>query len=37
MPGLNDSAKWLLAAAMLVGRLELMVVFVLFTAEFWRG
>lgn len=35
--GLNDSAKWLLAAAMLVGRLELMVVFVLFTAEFWRG
>lgn len=34
---LNDSAKWLLAAAMLVGRLELMVVFVLFTAQFWRG
>ena len=35
--GLNDTAKWLLAAGMLVGRLELMAVFVLFTANFWRG
>ena len=35
--GLNDSAKWLLSAGMLVGRLELMAVFVLFTANFWRG
>lgn len=34
---LNDSAKWLLAAAMLIGRLELLVVYVLFTATFWRG
>ncbi len=35
--GLNDSAKWILAMAMLIGRLELMVVFVLFTTNFWRG
>jgi trk system potassium uptake protein TrkH len=35
--GLNDSAKWILSAAMLIGRLELMVVFVLFTTRFWRG
>ncbi|MBM9594670.1 TrkH family potassium uptake protein [Roseitranquillus sediminis] len=35
--GLNDSAKWLQTAAMLVGRLELMVVLVLFTRTFWRG
>ena len=35
--GLNDTAKWLLAAGMLIGRLELMAVFVLFTANFWRG
>lgn len=34
---LNDSAKWILAAAMLIGRLELMAVFVLFTAKFWRA
>jgi trk system potassium uptake protein TrkH len=34
---LNDTAKWLLSAAMLIGRLELMVVFVLFTAAFWRA
>ncbi|WP_220747072.1 MULTISPECIES: TrkH family potassium uptake protein [Jannaschia] len=33
---LNDPAKWLLAAAMLIGRLELVVVYVLFTARFWR-
>lgn len=35
--GLNDTAKWLLAAGMLLGRLELMAVLVLFTANFWRG
>lgn len=34
---LNDTAKWLLAAAMLTGRLELMVVYALFTVQFWRG
>ena len=34
---LNDSAKWLLIAGMLIGRLELMAVYVLFTAMFWRG
>ena len=34
--GLNDTAKWLLAFAMLLGRLELIVVFVLFTLRFWR-
>jgi len=33
---LNDSAKWLLTAGMYVGRLELMVVFVLFLPRFWR-
>lgn len=35
--GLNDTAKWLLSAGMLVGRLELMAVFVLFTRNFWRS
>ncbi|EAQ14846.1 MULTISPECIES: TrkH family potassium uptake protein [Maritimibacter] len=34
---LNDTAKWLLTAAMLVGRLELLSVYVLFTMRFWRG
>ena len=33
---INDTAKWLLAAGMLVGRLELMVVYALFTLQFWR-
>lgn len=33
---LNDTAKWLLAVAMFVGRLELMVVYALFTVKFWR-
>lgn len=33
---LNDTAKWILTIAMLIGRLELMVVFVLFTVNFWR-
>jgi trk system potassium uptake protein TrkH len=34
---LNDTAKWILSAAMLFGRLELIAVFVLFTAAFWRA
>lgn len=34
---LNDTAKWILAFAMLTGRLELMAVFVLFSVKFWRG
>jgi len=33
---LSDSAKWLLAAAMLLGRLELFTVLVLFLPSFWR-
>ncbi|MEO0361047.1 MAG: TrkH family potassium uptake protein, partial [Pseudomonadota bacterium] len=35
--GLPDSAKWVLALTMLVGRLELLAVFVIFTPAFWRG
>ncbi len=35
--GINNTAKWLIAAGMLVGRLELMAVYVMFTATFWRG
>jgi len=34
---LNDTSKWLLSAAMLVGRLELMVVYALLTIKFWRA
>jgi trk system potassium uptake protein TrkH len=34
---LNDAAKWILAMAMLFGRLELIAVLVLFTAAFWRA
>lgn len=34
---LNDAAKWLLSAGMVIGRLELMAVFVLFTFGFWRS
>ncbi len=34
---LNDTAKWILIFGMFVGRLELMVVFVLFTVQFWRA
>jgi trk system potassium uptake protein TrkH len=33
---LPDTAKWLLTAAMLMGRLELLSVFVLLTPAFWR-
>jgi trk system potassium uptake protein TrkH len=34
---LPDSAKWVLSAAMLLGRLEFLTVLVLFTRRFWRG
>lgn len=33
---LPDAAKWVLAMTMLIGRLELLAVYVLFTAAFWR-
>ncbi|MEM8776046.1 MAG: TrkH family potassium uptake protein [Pseudomonadota bacterium] len=33
---LNDTAKWVLAAAMLIGRLELLAVYAMFTLYFWR-
>ncbi|MBT0958851.1 TrkH family potassium uptake protein [Alphaproteobacteria bacterium KMM 3653] len=33
---LNDAAKWMLSAGMLIGRLELLVVYALFTVGFWR-
>jgi trk system potassium uptake protein TrkH len=33
---LSDATKWVLAFAMLIGRLELMSVYVLFTLAFWR-
>ncbi|MBT8409774.1 MAG: TrkH family potassium uptake protein [Alphaproteobacteria bacterium] len=34
--GLNDTAKWLLSAGMLIGRLELMAVYAILTINFWR-
>ena len=34
---LPDTAKWLLAVGMLLGRLEILTVLVIFTAGFWRG
>ncbi|UWR24200.1 TrkH family potassium uptake protein [Sulfitobacter sp. S190] len=34
---LNDTAKWILTIAMLLGRLELMVVYVILTVNFWRA
>ncbi len=34
--GLNDTAKWLLAGGMFVGRLELIAVFAILTVGFWR-
>ena len=34
--GLNDTAKWILALAMLVGRLEIMVVLTILNPNFWR-
>ena len=33
---IGNSAKWLLCAAMLLGRLEVFTVLVLFTPTFWR-
>ncbi len=35
--GLNDAAKWMLSAGMLVGRLELLAVYAILTVKFWRG
>jgi len=37
MEGFPTAAKWIMIFGMLVGRLELLAVFVLFTAAFWRG
>ena len=34
--GLNDFAKWLLAALMLIGRLELLTIYAMLTMRFWR-
>lgn len=34
---LNDTAKWILSIAMLIGRLELLAVFVILTVSFWRA
>jgi len=33
---LNDAAKWILVFGMLAGRLELLVVYAIFTVRFWR-
>lgn len=35
--GLSDFAKWVMIVGMLVGRLEVLVILVLFTPRFWRG
>ena len=35
--GLNDVSKWLLASAMLIGRLELLVIYAILTVNFWRN
>ena len=34
---LNDTAKWILTVAMLIGRLELLAVYVILTVKFWRA
>ncbi|PRY94485.1 trk system potassium uptake protein TrkH [Hasllibacter halocynthiae] len=34
---LPDAAKWMLSAAMLIGRLEVLAVYVLFVPAFWRA
>jgi len=34
---LPDAAKWVLMMAMLLGRLELLSVFVMFSPQFWRS
>jgi trk system potassium uptake protein TrkH len=35
--GINDAAKWILAIAMFIGRLEIMVVLAILTPKFWRS
>ena len=35
--GVGDAAKWLLTIGMLVGRLELLAVYAIFTVQFWRN
>ena len=34
---LNDFAKWILSAAMLIGRLELLAVYAILMPQFWRA
>lgn len=34
---INDTAKWILSIGMLIGRLELMVVYAILTVQFWRA
>ncbi len=34
---LNDAAKWMLSAGMLIGRLELVAVYAILTVQFWRA
>lgn len=34
---LNDTAKWILIVAMLIGRLELLAVYAMLTVRFWRS
>ena len=33
---INDTAKWILCVAMLLGRLEIFTLLVLFTPAFWK-
>jgi trk/ktr system potassium uptake protein len=35
--GVNDTAKWMLVTAMLVGRLEILSVYAILTLQFWRA
>jgi trk system potassium uptake protein TrkH len=35
--GISDTAKWLLVAGMLIGRLELSTIYVLLLADYWRS
>jgi len=35
--GINDPAKWILAMAMFIGRLEVMVVLTIISVRFWRN
>ena len=34
---LNDGAKWILSATMIIGRLEIFTVLVLFSINFWKN